>query len=260
MADGVGMAAATGAGSGALKGASLGATIGSVIPGVGTAVGAGAGAIAGAVIGGVSSGTKKKNAVEAMDAIQAESLEERALQRFFARRKRAYMTGTANNLDRAALTSGLKTGINNAFKYGASTRGLNAISQMYQQGLMGLNQQGQQIAMQYGAQEAATINNMVQRRLELSLLKASQASAEAAQQTTEDKQNVGVGLMKGLDGLNQYNDNLSKANFASTQNKITMKTPLAPKILVDEVDTGLTPIDLASTDNLSGNWAGGFTF
>ncbi len=195
MADGIGGAGLAWAGSGALKGASLGTTIGG--PGVGTAVGA----VGGALIGGLSGANKKREATRAMNNLQYEDPEERAMQRFFSRRKRAYLTGTANNMDRSALRQGLQAGVQNAFKYGSPTRGISALNQIYQQGLMGLNAQGIQGANAYGQQESAIQSNMIQRRLELAMLKASQKSAESAQQTTEDKQNTGVGLMKGFDEL-----------------------------------------------------------
>lgn len=245
MADGVGIAVGAGAGAGALKGGLIGANpaLMAATGGLSAPIGAGLGAI----IGGTAGGIKRKNAVDSMNAIQAEDPEERAMQRFFARRKRAYLTGTANNLDRSALTQGIQTGVSNAFKFGSTTRGLNALSQMYQQGLMGIAQQGQQGALQYGAQENAVVNNMVQRRLELSLLKSRQLLAESAQQTTEDKQNTGVGLMKGF-------DELSKFNLAPLQKQITMKTPSQTGNLFGSNDVGMIPVDLTGAENLSGNW------
>lgn len=194
MADGIGGAGLAGAGAGALKGASIGSAIS---PGVGTAVGA----VGGALIGGLAGANKKREAVRAMNNLQTEDPEERAMQRYFARRKRAYSTGTADNMNRSALRAGLQSGVANAFKYGAPTRGIRALNEIYQQGLMGLNAQGIQGANVASQQESAVSNNMIQRRLELALLKASQKSAESAQQTTEDKQNMGVGLMKGFDEL-----------------------------------------------------------
>jgi len=251
MADGVGSAGMSGAGAGALKGASIGATLGSVVPGVGNVVGGAVGAVAGGLIGGLSGANKKREANEAMNNLQTVDPEERAMQRFFARRKRAYLTGTANNLDRSALRSGLQSGINNAFKYGSPTRGINALGQIYQQGLMGLNAQGIQGANMYGTQENAVTNNMIQRRLELALLKSSQKSAESAQQTTEDKQNTGVGLMKGF-------DEISKFNFKPTQDAVSMKTPVSSGIV--SATSGATPIDTAGMTNVSGDWASGFNF
>ena len=70
MADGVGMAA----GTGALSGGMTGAKIGSLVPGVGTA----AGAAVGAAIGGISSGMKAKKAADANNAIQAQDPQELA--------------------------------------------------------------------------------------------------------------------------------------------------------------------------------------
>lgn len=213
MADGLGMAVGAGAGSGAIKGLALGAN--PLLMGATGGLSAPIGAGLGAIIGGVSAGKKRQDVNLAM-VIAMEDPEERAMQRFFARRKRAYLTGTANNADRTALRQGVQSGITNAFKYGATTRGLNSLSQMYQQGLMGLNAQGMQGALQYGAQENATTNNMVQRRLELALLKASQKSAEASQQTTEDKQNAGVGLMGAFDQIGSGMEMTKRKKLANT--------------------------------------------
>jgi len=242
MADGsVLQAGLAGAGSGAVKGLALGSN--PLLMGATGGLSAPIGAVYGALFGGTIAGKKRQDANSAM-AIQTEDPEERAMQRFFARRKRAYLTGTANNADRNALRQGFQGGITNAFKYGATTRGLNSLSQMYQQGLMGLNAQGQQGALQYGAQESATTNNMVQRRLELALLKASQKSAEASQQTTEDKQNTGVGLMGAFD---QFSSEMEMNKRKKLANTITSATPTP----TGEVNTtGLT--------NVMGDWSGGF--
>lgn len=152
-----------------------------------------------AAIGGaqVIAGLIKKKKADAMMP-SPEDQEQRMMQRYLARQKRAYSTGTANNADRSALRQAMQSGISNSFKYGAGSRGLNAMNQMYQQGLMGINQQGSTMAANYAQQEGAAIDNMAQRRLDIQMTKYDREQARAAQLMQEGKQNLGVSLMKGL--------------------------------------------------------------
>lgn len=125
-----------------------------------------------------------------------EDPEQRALQRQFARQKRAFQTGTANNTSRNALKQMMQSGIKESFKYGAGTRGLNAMNQMYQQGLSGINQSGQEEARAYAGAEADVINTMAQRKLELGMEKYDREQARAAQLITDGKRNVGSSLAR----------------------------------------------------------------
>lgn len=152
---------------------------------------------------------KKKKADSMMPA--QEDPEQRAMLRYLARQKRAYSTGTANNSDRAALRQAMQSGITSSFKYGAGSRGLNSMNQMYLQGLMGINQQGTQAAAGYAQQEGGLLNEMAQRRLDVQMTKYDREQARAAQTLQEGKQNLGVALMKGMD--------LSTNPFAITQEK-----------------------------------------
>jgi len=178
--------------------------------GIGAAAGAATGIASAVATGGVSTivpaaigaaqtiaGLIKKKKADAMMP-SPEDKEQRAMQRLLARRRRAYETGTAGNADRSALRQAMQSGISNSFKYGAGSRGLNAMNQMYQQGIFGINQQGSSMAANYAQQEGALVNEMAQRRLDIQMTKYDREQARAAQLMTEGKQNLGAALMKGL--------------------------------------------------------------
>ena len=172
-------------------GGAIGAASGIATGGASTLIPAAIGA--GQLVAGL---IKKKKADSMMPS--PEDQEQRAMQRYLARQKRAYATGTANNADRSALRQAMQSGISKSFKYGAGARGLNAMSQMYQQGLLGINQQGNTMAANYAQQEGQLINDMSQRRLDIQMTKYDREQARAAQLMQEGKQNLGASLMKGL--------------------------------------------------------------
>lgn len=148
-------------------------------------------------VGQTIAGLVKKKKADAMMP-NAEDPEQRAMQRLISRQRRAYQTGTANNADRAALRQAMQSGLSNTFKYGAGSRGLNAMNQMYMQGLMGLNQANRNMAAQTINQEKQAIDDLAQRRLDIQMTKYDREQARAAQLLQEGKQNMGAALMKGL--------------------------------------------------------------
>lgn len=148
-------------------------------------------------IGQTVAGIVKKKKADAMIPAQ-EDPEQRAMLRYLARQKRAYSTGTANNADRSALRQALASGVSNSFKYGAGSRGLNAMNQMYLQGLMGINAQGIQGATSYTEQEARQLGDISQRKLDLNMNVYDREQARSAQTLQEGKQNLGASLMRNL--------------------------------------------------------------
>lgn len=172
-------------------GAMIGGVAGSVIPGVGTTIGAGVGKGVGSLIGGAVD-KKKSKAMLPGD----ENLEQRALQRQFARKKRAFETGTADQSQRSALNQTMKTGIKESLKYGAGVRGLNAMNQIYSQGLNAIGEAGKKDALDYATKEGEMINTLAQRKLELGMERYDKASAEDAQNETDAKRNLGSSLAR----------------------------------------------------------------
>lgn len=149
------------------------------------------------VIGGIQAivGMRKKKKADAM-LPSMEDTEQRAMKNYISRRRRAFETGTANTASRTALRQAMQSGISNSFKYGASTRGLNAMNQMYLNGLLGLNEQGINTTNQLIQQESQAVDNIAQRKLDLGMTKYDREQARAAQLMQQANQNMGVGLAK----------------------------------------------------------------
>lgn len=139
---------------------------------------------------------KQKKANEAFPANEDPEL--RALATNFARRKRAFQTGTALNSQASNIQALNKQGINAAFNSGSGMAGINRIAQMTNQSMLGLNNQALQGEMAFGQQEGDTINRLVQTRLEKALLKYNQAQADAKQIQSTGNRNMMFGLAKTL--------------------------------------------------------------
>lgn len=148
-------------------------------------------------IGGIQAivGMRKKKKADAM-LPSMEDTEQRAMKNYISRRRRAFETGTANTASRTALRQAMQSGVSNSFKYGASTRGLNAMNQMYLNGLLGLNEQGINTTNQLIQQESQAVDNIAQRKLDLGMTKYDREQARAAQLMQQANQNMGVGLAK----------------------------------------------------------------
>lgn len=144
-------------------------------------------------VGQAAVGAIKQKKADAMIP-QLEDPEQRAMRNLIARKRRAYDTGTASNADRTALRQMQKSGISNAFKYGAGARGLNEMNKMFIQGTMGLNQSGKDTANQLLQLEKQANDEIVQRKLDILMTKYDTAQARAAQLKTQGNKNLMVGL------------------------------------------------------------------
>lgn len=165
-------------------------------------------ALALGAVQGIAGMIKRKKADSLMPAM--EDPEQRAMQRYVSRRRRSFETGTANNMDRAALRQAMQSGISNSFKFGAGSRGLNAMNKMYTQGIMGINQQGVGTANALMAQESKMLDDIAQRKLDIQMNRHDIAQARAAQLTTSANANLGAGLAKVMN-LN-YNPTTGKTS------------------------------------------------
>jgi len=156
-------------------------------------------------VGKFITGKVKEKKADAM-VPSMESAEERSLASYAARRKRAFQTGTATSSQRNALATAMRTGINNSFKVGGGAKGLNAMTQMFNQAQVGLKDVELAGELQYGQAERDTKTRISQRRLELGLLKYNTQQARAAQMIKEGKSTGGVVLAKslGIPELNPY--------------------------------------------------------
>lgn len=188
MANGQGMAGLSGAFGGAAQGAKLGSAI---APGVGTAIGAGAGAL----LGGITGANKKKKANEASDISRIDPNEQARMAELNQITKNLSIgadTLTQNRLNElqkvGAQTQGAISKISGG-DVGSTVQGMLQAQRNTQTGVnTALADRGQLPYFQNLAQQLQT--RMSQRKLELDLLKRSQAMAETAQGQTDSNLNA----------------------------------------------------------------------
>jgi len=177
-------------GKGGGKGGS-GGGIGGAIKGAAGKGGAGIQGVLG--VGQAISGMIKQKKADAM-LPSAEDAGQRQMRNYFSRQKQALDSGTANSAQRNALQQMTQSGIKEAFKYGAGARGLNAMNQMYQQGVLNLNEQNRNQSLEYAKQEGTLVNDMAQRRLDLGMQRYDREQARAAALKTKGNQNMATGF------------------------------------------------------------------
>lgn len=136
-----------------------------------------------------------------------EDPEMRMLANDYRRRRRAFMTGTANYAEMANQRAMAKQGINAAFNAGGGATGLNRMQQILGQAMLGGKQAGMQGEMFYTQQYGDTINKLAQTRLEKALLRYNTAQAKAAQTKTDANRMTYGGLARVLGTGNPYSPN-----------------------------------------------------
>jgi hypothetical protein len=119
---------------------------------------------------------------------------QRRMMNYFSRQKNALDSGTAGTAQRGALNQMMQSGIKESFKYGAGARGLNAMSQMYQQGITNLNESDRTASLAYAQEEGKVVGDMAQRRLELGMTRYAREQARAAALKTKGNQNLASGM------------------------------------------------------------------
>lgn len=142
-------------------------------------------------------GEVKKKRADAMLPAN-EDPEQRAMLNYVSRRRRAFDTGTANNQDRAAIRQAMQSGISSSFKYGAGSRGLNAMNQMYLQGIGNLNSTAATASLELAKQQSVMLDKIAQRKLELQMQRYDTEQARAAQMLSEGKRNLGNAIMRNI--------------------------------------------------------------
>ena len=137
---------------------------------------------------------------------QAEDPEQRALASYAARRKRAFQTGTALSSQRNASLQAMKTGVNASFKVGGGAKGLNMMTQLFNQSQLGLQDKALAGESQFAKMESEQKNTIAQRKLELGLLKYNTEQARAAQLRKEGKSTSNLALARatGIEEINPY--------------------------------------------------------
>jgi hypothetical protein len=171
----------------------VGAVLTKLLTGAAKAASSPAGATIALGAGQALAGAIKQRKADAM--IPAlEDPEQRAMRNLIGRKRRAYDTGTANNAERTGLRQLYKSGISNAFKYGAGARGLNEMNKMYMQGVFNLNESGKQASNNLLQQESQAVDNIAQRKLDILMTKYDTEQARAAQLKTDGNKNLMVGV------------------------------------------------------------------
>jgi hypothetical protein len=190
MAQGLDLLMASG--TGALGGASTGAKLGGMLGPQGAAIGAGVGALA----GGISAGTKQKKATDSQNIPIVDPMERQRLAELELQRKNL-LAGTdaitqnaiseAKNLGSATNNAIIKnTGGDVSSTMDALLRAQKGTQQEVNQAVM----EGRQ-RLPYFDSAAGNLNSRIaQRKLELGLLKRSQATAENAQAQTDNNVNA----------------------------------------------------------------------
>lgn len=145
-------------------------------------------------------GRRQQNKADSMMP-QREDPEELAIQRYAARRKRAFQTGTATKAQRDTLASVMKTGIEKSFSAGQGMRGLNLMRRMFEQSMLGEMQQARQGEMQFAQMDERLTNKIADRSLQLQLLGYNREQARAAKTLTEGKSALNLAMARSI-GVN----------------------------------------------------------
>ena len=140
-----------------------------------TAAGAEAGSVAGpwgTAIGGaigLASGLYNSNQQQKAQSLLPPQVDPnvQAMERYYNRMRTAYQTGTAQASQRADLQATTQEALRNAFKFGGASTDVAGIKSIYLNGLMGLNQQGQQMELGYADKQNQVVNDIAQRKLEM---------------------------------------------------------------------------------------------
>lgn len=142
-------------------------------------------------------GKSKEKKADAM-LPQNEDPEIRSMQRHFARRKRAFQTGTASNAKRNTLKSMAAGGAKASFKLGGGTQGLNKMNEMFNQGIQGLGESDLKGELEFGKMESNALTRIAQRKIDLGMQRHDIAQARAAQTSKEGKSSMNLGIARSV--------------------------------------------------------------
>lgn len=156
------------------------------------------GALIGAVVGagvGIYSASKKDKAKSLLPPLV--DPEQQAMERYYARMRTAYQTGTAQAYQRADLQATTQEALRNAFKFGGASTNVAGIKDIYLKGVLGLNQQSQQMEGMYADKQSQSINDIAQRKLDIQGVMYDQAKVTAE----NDSKNLSANTNALLTGI-----------------------------------------------------------
>ena len=156
------------------------------------------GAVVGAVVGagvGVYNASQKDKAKSLLPPLV--DPQQQAMERYYARMRTAYQTGTAQTSQRADIQATTQQALKNAFKFGGASTDVASIKDIYLKGVLGLNQQGQQMEGMYADKQSQSINDIAQRKLDIQGALYDQAKVTAE----NDAKNLSANTNALLTGL-----------------------------------------------------------
>jgi hypothetical protein len=126
------------------------------------------------------------------EAAQPETQSRQLLQQqtLLDRQRRALQTGTATRRQAEMFAQAFKTGATQSFRGGGGTRGLNQLTQMFNQGVVGLSSQSQQQQIALLEQRGAVADTLAAQEREMGLLKMAKAEAKGEQSLKTGRSNV----------------------------------------------------------------------
>ena len=197
-----------------------------------TAAGAEAGSVAGpwgTAIGGaigLASGLYNSNQQQKAQSLLPPQVDPnvQAMERYYNRMRTAYQTGTAQASQRADLQATTQEALRNAFKFGGASTDVAGIKSIYLNGLMGLNQQGQQMELGYADKQNQVVNDIAQRKLEMQGAQYQQQMFNAAN-TKEELGKTTNALLTDLPKLGGLFKTTPDDTVTTTPPETTTATP-----------------------------------
>jgi len=153
-------------------------------------------------IQGLSQIARGRQHLRRAEAAQPETQSRQLLQQqtLLDRQRRALQTGTATRRQAEMFAQAFKTGATQSFRGGGGTRGLNQLTQMFNQGVVGLSSQSQQQQIALLEQRGAVADTLAAQEREMGLLKMAKEEARGEQMLKTGRSNVTAGITTALSG------------------------------------------------------------
>ncbi len=116
------------------------------------------------------------------------------------RQRRSLQTGTATRRQSEMFAQAFKTGATQSFRGGGGTRGLNQLTQMFNQGVTGLSSQSQQQQIALLQQRGQVADTLAAQERELGLLKQAKLEARGEQLLKTGRSNATAAVTTALSG------------------------------------------------------------
>lgn len=155
---------------------------------------------------------------------------QQAMERYYARMRTAYQTGTAQSSQRANLQSTTQEALRNAFKFGGASTDVASIKDIYLKGVLGLNQQGEQMELGYAGKQQEMVNDIAQRKLDIQSAVFDQAKLDAV----SGKDELGKNTNALLTLLNKKPGSINNPAIVSNQQTTSEVLPTGKEYTGDK--------------------------